>query len=1111
MMNGNGQHASSSSSSSSQAPGLDATIVDLFDGCAAKYPDRVAAEWQGQTLTYAALQTASFHVSRALLAAGVLPRAKVPLLTQMSLEMLPALLGILRVGACYAPMDVAVWSRERVEAALSEISAPVAVVTSLCPGLQKIPVLTVNFQQEWLGTPLLTEDHETLLGRLDLIRKAIRADDLAWIIFTSGTTGKPKGVMVLHRAIYAVSILEHTNDLETAAQNGGRCLLAYSIAFDGCAAVVWTTLTKGATLAMASPSSFPDVAATCDLLSLTPSMLASLDPSGPYDGVRFIFLGAEAPSLEIVRQWISPTRKVFNTYGPSETTCIISFALLGPDEEPAFGDLIPGVRVVLVDENLRECDHGEVMIAGPGLAAGYLNNPDLTAKKFISWHGERWYRTGDLARRKADGQLVWAGRADSLVKNRGFLINLETEVEPALESYSSVRLAVALKWRDRLIGCVQPATVNVAELRDFMTSRFDSFVVPDEIIAMESFPLNVNSKTDRHALAAQLEQRLVQDSDDLHEAEDKAEPEAALNSNDCQDHRQASSSGILRQAFSECLQIPSKSLDRNSSFTRLGGNSLAAIRLSNLLKKHGYFISVIQVLKLDTIGRLEAIITRQDVSQASGGADQLVNGDKSTTITTVSTPAVATDVQKLFLNRSLASPIHCALIGTTKYTGDPSSMPTAAELHDAIVKAFSAHSIFQTRFGLDHDFRLADLGRLNLEWHDVLVPEHDEAADFDAVCAQVEEQAWRALDGLTRTDNEVPYCHITCVSMPGRRRHHKALAFITRMHHVLTDVFSTAILTRDVERALKGYDIPAGPRFEDFARFMEAHKRENLARAIHTFENMVKDLPTTSILRTLPLSKSPPSSQGEEEQQRQQQQGGADKTTTASDLITFNTPTPLTRSALATAARTHGVTTATLVHAAWALFLHHITGWDRVGFRLSLSGRTVPWPAAQDVVGPLLCTAPFSVPIPTSSSPSSFAESCITAQQWLVEVVHKTTLDVLEFDGLPQALPEALLGLDKRTNTTNVLCFLDVPSPSSSSSGGGGDWKYTDRQWHNYLMDWYLFPDGEDGVKTVLEVQSRLVDQEWAEKVKHVPGRLLEELVHATDKTLISEILQSVA
>ncbi|KAL4931036.1 non-ribosomal peptide synthetase [Aspergillus undulatus] len=375
--------------------------------------------------------------------------------------------------------------------------------------------------------------------------------------------------MIYHSAIHALTRLNVGEDIEAAAQRGIRCLLAFSIAFDGCAGAVWTTLTKGGTLAMASPVSFPEVAATCDLLHLTPSMLAILDPAGPYEGVRYIFLGAEAPKLEVVRQWIKPGRKVFTTYGPSETTCIISLGELKPDEEPPFGDLLSGVWVVLVDEDSAECEYGEVMIAGPGLAAGYLNNPDLTATKFLTWPGQRFYRTGDLARRKADGLLVWAGRADSLVKNRGFLINLETEVEPAMRSFPSVRLAVAIQWRGRLVGCVQPADVDSKALRAFMRERFDPFLVPDAILPIESFPLNVNGKTDRRVLQTLLEERWPQ--------KEEVGPNGG----------ELSVYDALRMAFAVYLHVSFGELDRESSFARLGGNSLAAIRLSNVMKEHG--------------------------------------------------------------------------------------------------------------------------------------------------------------------------------------------------------------------------------------------------------------------------------------------------------------------------------------------------------------------------------------------------------------------------------------------------------------------------------------------------------------------------------------------
>ncbi|ORX91634.1 putative nonribosomal peptide synthase [Clohesyomyces aquaticus] len=996
---------------------LKATILKVVDDWAAKRPSGIAAEFEGETITYAELRTASLHVSRALLSAGVHPGDRVPLLTDMSLEMIPALVGILRVGACFAPMDVAAWGRTRIEQALSELSAPTALVTGHCPGLQ-LPIITVNFQKQWLRQSL--EDTDGLFARLGAIRSGLRPDHLAWIIFTSGTTGKPKGVMVCHRGIQALlpEFLDYDNLEPEVEARGVQCLLAASVAFDGCQATVWGTLRRGRTLVMASPSNFHEVAGTCEVLTLTPSMLAALDSAGPYD-----------------RHWISPQRRVINTYGPSETTCIISVGDLSPEGEPTFGELMSSVKVVLVDADLQEVDAGEVMISGPGLAASYLNNDEYTATKFIQWKGERFYRTGDLARRREDGQLVFMGRVDSLVKNRGFLINLEAEVEPALLSFDPVRVAVAFKAQNgRLTGCVQPASVDVNQLRKFLRGHCDPFIIPDNLVALDSFPLNHNGKTDRHELMSQLEYNANQQEKD----------------NPDNDGRYENEYDALRIGFAQILHVPFKQLNRDSSFTALGGHSLAAIRLSNFLREHGHSLVAAQMLRLDLIGRLEEAI-RQNKAHQESSKDDLDDG-----------PAPATDVQKLLIRRSLQNQTICALIGVATYIGDAQAMPSASELHEAIVTAGSAHQIFQTRFDLCN-LTLHDLGRLNLDWREVSVPS---AAEFEAACAACEQQAWDELRETTRADVEIPYCQVTCVSVPGR----KGLALVTRMHHILTDVFSTALFWKDVECALAGQEVPRGPRIQDFARFMRAYKRDNLARARIMFEKMLENLPVTAVLQ-------PPCPSAQHAQNTQL------------GLVNLDSPVTVTKAALDQAARSHRVTATTLVYAAWSLFLSSITTWDRVGFSVSLSGRTVPWPEAQCVLGSLVNRGIFYTHVAPKAK----------VHEWLADV-HKTTLDLIEVDGLTHGLPESLMA-DPRTNTTNVLCFLDAPQLSPN-------WSYRDHQGHNYLIDWYLFPDANGSIRTVFEVQAQRVDMDWAKAVSHVLGRLLDQLVHSTPETLVGHLLR---
>ncbi|RMZ69743.1 nonribosomal peptide synthetase 5 [Pyrenophora seminiperda CCB06] len=931
-------------------------------------------------------------------------------------------------------MDVVAWSQSRINTALSSLSSPVALITTPCPGVQ-LRRITVSFRKEWLYSPL--EDTDELYAQLDTRRAELQEDDLIWIFFTSRTTGKPKGVMVYHSAAYAyslVKLMDPKHDFQSDTLDGIRSLLVFSVGFDGCASVIWSTLTQGNTLVMASPTSFPEVAATCDALMLTPSMLATLDPLGPYDRVRYIFMGAEDPSMDVVRRWIGPNRKAFTTYGPTETTCFITLGELKCNEEVTLGDTLPGVKVVVVDEHMQECSHGELLIAGVGLAAGYINNPDLTATKFIQRNGERFYRTGDFVRKTEKGQLVWAGRADSLVKNRGFFINLETEVEPALLSFDSVQSAVALKWRDRVIGYVQPATVDVEELRNFMKRRFDPFIVPDEIWALSKFPLTFNGKTDRRALIAQREEWTSQGDEDSFS------------------DRHFEAYDALRLAFSKCLHIAFKDMDRTSSFVRLGGNSITAIRLSTFMKKYGYLVRPIQILRLDMIGPLEErceILSNSDMSAPSIIDDEQSCGK-----------APATPTQRVFLEQSLLNPKETALIGISKYVGDPLAIPSAGELHAAFVKALSAHSIFQTRFNLT-DFSLSRLNRLNLDWHEESVEE----AEFDDACVMAEKNAWSSLDKITRLDNEIPYYHITCISVPDR----KALAFVTRAHHVLLDVVSQGIIAEDVDRALAGDHVQPGPQIMDFARFMHKHKQENIEKAINMFQSMVEAVPVTSVLQ-------PPSPRASSLEQ-------------SPGLIRLRAPTSLRKSALDVSARRQGITTSTMVYAAWALFLSSVTAWDQVGFRISLSGRTVPWPSAHAIVGAVIDRAPFGIAVSKE----------LSVHKWLAEV-HKRTLDILEFEGLGMSLP-TFLKSDRRTNTTNVLCFLDMNEASTPN------WTYHEMQKHWYLIDWYVLQEN-DCVLSVFEFQSRQIDSDWAREAAEIPGRILQGLVNATEETMVREILK---
>ncbi|KAI1818678.1 putative nonribosomal peptide synthase [Poronia punctata] len=995
-------------------PTLDTSVVDLVDHWSAKTPDAVAAEWQGQTLTYAQLRDASLHVAHALLSEGSGPGAKIPVLTQMSLEMLPAIVGVLRTGACYVPMDVMAWSKDRIEAAVSTVAPPVAFATTSVDSLE-LPK-TVQFRPEFLTTPFdCTEDFAL---RLDKIRNGLGPDSLAYVIFTSGTTGKPKGVMVSHFSIHNLVSLTEGDVMKPTP--GKRLLLTFSIGFDGCAGIVWSTLTHGGTLVMASSSDFPERATTCQILILTPSMLASLDPSLGYEGVEDIFLGGEAPSMSVVRQWITPTRHVYNAYGPSEATVAVTVARMDPHEEPTLGNVIPGVTLVLVDEDMKEAEVGEILIAGPCLAAGYINNPEMTAKKFIQWNGRRYYRTGDRARRTERG-LEWAGRVDRLVKNRGFLVNLESEVEPAILRFEAVRAATAFIWRGRLIGCVQPAEVDVEALRAFMKENFDHFIVPDEVLAMSHFPLTANSKVDWNALRAQLDDRLVSSATPV--------PGEELSALD-----------VARMGFAQILLVSPNDLDENSSFTKLGGNSLAAIKLSQFLRKHGYSISIGQILKADTLGLIQ---------------DEAVP-DAPLAESNQSLPAPLTDMQKTMLVESQSDTAENCIIFKMKYVGSP--VPTPSELGKAWEKVLSHHSIFRMVYDLDN-WTQTDSAEIHLDTQEVVVVESQYES---AIEAQIK-ALWRDVEVNNPLRLDVPYSSMTFVSVPER----KALTMLWRVHHILIDGFSLDLLTQDLKKVLAGESLSPSPRYQDFALFFQKYRQENAERVEKHLGRILEPVKVASPLEIpRPFTAPEPGS------------------------LLFHTEiasAETKKDVLNAAAHNYGVSSSTLVSAAWALVLRQLTASDAATWRVSGSGRMLPWAAAASLVGSMHTRALMSTVVSNDASIS----------EWLQEM-HNRLSEVSELQSLTSSIP-----VDAPENTGVYFNFLVQSFLGISSSKD--DWDATDLQKPSSQLVWLVYEDGDD-VYVAIQLAPRATDISWARKVNQMGAYALRALVTAKSSCRIGDL-----
>ncbi|HZH77640.1 MAG TPA: amino acid adenylation domain-containing protein, partial [Archangium sp.] len=436
--------------SSSNYP-RDATINDVFERRVASTPEAIALEFGEQRLTYRQLDEAANRLAHVLRARGVGPDSSVALCLDRSLELIISLLGILKAGGAYVPLDTS-YPRERLSFMLED-ARPALLVTTR-EQLARLPA-------EHLPTLLIEESSEALAGAPTTApRSGITPRNLAYIDFTSGSTGRPKGVCIEHASVLRTLLDVRYADI--SAQHS--FLLIAPISFDASTLEVWGPLLTGGRLVVFpphSPSDLRELAGVLQRHAITTLHLTSGLFTQMVDGnleglrgVRQLLTGGDVVSSPHVRRVLEQLRiPVTACYGPTEGTLFTScFRMTEPSQVPAsvpIGTPISDTQVYLLDRHLQPVPPGtpgELYISGDGLARGYLQQPALTAERFLpnpfsATPGARLYRTGDLARHRPDGVLEFLGRADFQVKIRGFRVELG-EIEATLCTLPSVKDAV---------------------------------------------------------------------------------------------------------------------------------------------------------------------------------------------------------------------------------------------------------------------------------------------------------------------------------------------------------------------------------------------------------------------------------------------------------------------------------------------------------------------------------------------------------------------------------------------------------------------------------------------------------------------------------------------
>ncbi|MCP3065739.1 amino acid adenylation domain-containing protein [Myxococcus sp. K38C18041901] len=975
-----------------RAVDTDATLVSLIEAQAERTPELRALTFEGHHLTYSELETRSNQLARHLQSLGAGPEVLVGVFLERSLELVVTLLGILKSGAAYLPLDPEL-PRERLAGMLEDGGAPVVITRQDLAS--RLPLHT--------GHTVLLDAEAAKLASLPATRVASRPhpDSLAYVIFTSGSTGRPKGAMNSHRAI--VNRLSWMHEVHALAP-GESVLQKTPTSFDVSVWELFWPLTVGSRLVLARPGGHREPAYLAKLLAderitlahFVPSMLGAFleEPWEPLTDLRRLVCSGEALSVDLVRRAYErlPAAEVHNLYGPTEAAVEVTHWHCPRSDARTsvpIGHPVANTHLLVLDTSGHPVPvgvQGELHIGGVQVGRGYWRRPELTAERFIpdafsDTPGASLYRTGDLARWRGDGTLEYLGRTDFQVKVRGQRIELE-EIELALRRLPSVRDAVVLARATprndvRLIAYVvarEGRAEDAATARTALKAVLPEAMVPSALIVLDALPLTPSGKTDRGALL-RLPFPEVEATHDTEEA-----PRGPLEQ-------------LLASFFCQVLGV--EKVSRDADFFAMGGHSLSATRLvSRVRRAMGQELSLKALFLSPTVAGLARVLSEQAPSQATP-----LPAPEPRSEDTAAAPSFSQE-RMWFLQQlqpdsaSLAVPEATELRGPLDVEALESALLFLLERHTAL-RAIFTPAEGGPRLGLEPvPMRVLDREDLSTE-----------AASRDVLTRRLTEESERPF----RLDTGPLYRFHLFLLAP---EHHVLLLVF---HHIVVDGLSMDILLRELAESYAAYRenrAPTAPALPiDFADVAAWQRTPALlARQDVHLEYWRRKLDGAPTVLELPTDVPRHPGRGH---------AGA---------FTRHHPLPVHLiEALRELCREHQVTPFIALYAAFTALLHRYTGQSDLSVGTPVSGRVHP--SLEPLVGLFINT----VALRTQVDPeASFAS--------LLGQARTTALEAFAHQEVPfERVVEALQVERSLSHAPLVQAMFELsPSPRTLSDGFPG-------------------------------------------------------------------------